>query len=174
MCQEKPHLFFFICCVFLHLAIAVLPVGIMRFQPPILAKVLVQGDVFDCHSFSPFPLPTSISLVASVSDRHNLLKWWKKCGHRSPANRSLARTKLAAIRRISSSLLPQPPAHFSDGTRRILCSGPPPEPRRAVRALLKLPRNFPRSERCRSLSAASVFNVDELRAKGLGFALQIR
>jgi hypothetical protein len=38
----------------------------------------------------------------------------------------------------------------------------------------KLPSNFPRSERCRSLSAASVFNVDELRAKGLGFALQIR
>src|SRR5919206_3479675 len=36
------------------------------------------------------------------------------------------------------------------------------------------PRNFPRSERCCSLSAASVFNVDELIAKGLGFALQIR
>ena len=40
--------------------------------------------------------------------------------------------------------------------------------------MAKLPSNFPRSERCRSLSAASVFNVDELIAKGLGLALQIR
>src|SRR5262245_23447123 len=39
--------------------------------------------------------------------------------------------------RISSSSLPQPPAHFSDCTRRVLCSGPPPEPRRAVCAPLK-------------------------------------
>src|SRR5262245_2529283 len=39
--------------------------------------------------------------------------------------------------RISSSSLPQPPAHFSNGTRRVLCSGPPPEPRRAVCAPLK-------------------------------------
>src|SRR5437763_15670572 len=39
--------------------------------------------------------------------------------------------------RISSSSLPQPTAHFSDGTRFALCSGPPPEPRGAVCALLK-------------------------------------
>src|SRR6266446_9191834 len=38
---------------------------------------------------------------------------------------------------ISSSSLPQPPAHFSDGTRLVLCSGPSPEPRRAECALLK-------------------------------------
>src|SRR5215831_11452120 len=39
--------------------------------------------------------------------------------------------------RISSALLPQLTAHFSDGTRLVLCSGPPPEPRRAVCARLK-------------------------------------
>src|SRR5215831_4289630 len=39
--------------------------------------------------------------------------------------------------RISSPSLPQPPAHFSDGTRLVLCSGPPLEPRRAVCALSK-------------------------------------
>src|SRR5436190_1445393 len=39
--------------------------------------------------------------------------------------------------RISSSSLPQLTAHFSDGTRRVLCAGPLPEPRRAVCALLK-------------------------------------
>ena len=38
----------------------------------------VQGDVFDVHRFSPFPLTTSISRVASLSDRHNLLQSWKK------------------------------------------------------------------------------------------------
>jgi hypothetical protein len=35
------------------------------------------------------------------------------------------------------------------------------------------PSNFPRSERCRGLSAARVFNLNELVAKGLGFPLQI-
>src|SRR5262249_60036928 len=39
--------------------------------------------------------------------------------------------------RLSSSSLPQLTAHFSDSTRLVLCSGPPPEPRRAVGALLK-------------------------------------
>ena len=61
----------------------------------------------------------------------------RKCRHRSPANRSIARAKLAVIMRISSLSLPQPSTHFSDGTRLVLCSGPPPEPRRAVCALLK-------------------------------------
>src|SRR5215813_11028767 len=61
----------------------------------------------------------------------------RKCRHRSPASRSIARIKLAVIMRMSSSSLPQPPAHFSDGTQRVLCSGPPPEPRRAECALLK-------------------------------------
>src|SRR6516164_4858625 len=37
----------------------------------------------------------------------------------------------------------------------------------------KLPSNFPRSE-CRGNPASDVFYVDELIAKGLGFALQIR
>ena len=37
----------------------------------------------------------------------------------------------------------------------------------------KLPSNFPRSERCRGLSAASVFNVDELVTKHPSFPLQI-
>src|SRR5262249_28238734 len=44
--------------------------------------------------------------------------------------------------RISSSSLPQPTAHFSDGTRLVLCSGPPPEPRRAEWALLKTCNQF--------------------------------
>src|SRR5882762_11048289 len=39
--------------------------------------------------------------------------------------------------RISSSSLPQITVHFSDGTRLVRCSGPPPEPRRAVCARLK-------------------------------------
>ncbi len=38
--------------------------------------------------------------------------------------------------------------------------------------LVKIPSNFSRSECCRGLRAARVFNVDELIAEGLGFALQ--
>src|SRR5262245_45092289 len=34
-------------------------------------------------------------------------------------------------------MLSQLTAHFSDGTKLVLCSRPPPEPRRAVSALLK-------------------------------------
>jgi hypothetical protein len=38
---------------------------------------------------------------------------------------------------------------------------------------IKLPSNFPRSERCRGLSAASIFNVDELVTKHPRLPLQI-
>src|SRR5713226_6615821 len=43
----------------------------------------------------------------------------------------------------------------------------------SVLRYLKLPSNFPRSER-RGNPTIDVFDVDELIAKGLGFALQIR
>src|SRR5262245_56520683 len=46
---------------------------------------------------------------------------------------------------ISSSSLPSPPAHFSDGTRLVCCSQHPPEPRRAVCALLKTCNQLHRS-----------------------------
>src|SRR5215510_4678199 len=51
-------------------------------------------------------------------------------------------------------------AHYCKGYKRL---GP----------IAKLPSNFPRSE-CRGNPAIDVFYVDELIAKGLGFALQIR
>ncbi len=50
---------------------------------------------------------------------------------------SIIRAKLAVIMRISSPSLPQRAAHFSDGTGLVYRSGPLPEPRRAVFALLK-------------------------------------
>src|SRR5262249_6331849 len=60
-----------------------------------------------------------------------------KCRDKALENCSIGRTKRTGIMRMSSSSFPQPPAPFSDGTRRVLCAGPPPEPRRAVGALFK-------------------------------------
>jgi len=72
--------------------------------------------------------------------------------------------------RISSASLPQPPTHFSDGTRLVLCAGPSPEPKRAVCALLKTcnqlyPRRIFFFSRFLSWGSrdASAWNVNVLR-----------
>jgi hypothetical protein len=56
---------------------------------------------------------------------------------RWPVHRSITRAKRVVIRRISSSSLPQPTAHFSDGTGLGSRAGPPPEQGRANTVLLK-------------------------------------
>src|SRR5262249_7479996 len=74
--------------------------------------------------------------------------------------------------RLSSSSLPQLTAHFSGGTRLVLCSGPPPEPRRAVWALLKtcnqlmvmassLPKGY--QKKCAGCAVYGVRNVSSER-----------
>jgi hypothetical protein len=61
--------------------------------------------------------------------------------------------------RMSSSSLPQPTAHFSDGTRLVLCSRSPPEPRRAVCALLKTCNQLRGNHRRVPKSLSRVFQV---------------
>src|SRR5262249_38795411 len=65
--------------------------------------------------------------------------------------------------------IPRPAARWEDSTAVPLfpAVGAPRE------GITRFPSNFPRSER-RGNPAIDVFYVDELIAKGLGFALQIR
>jgi hypothetical protein len=63
------------------------------------------------HGFRPSWLP--VFLIATPCGNKG-----RQCRHRSPANRSIARTKLAVILRMSSSSLPQLPAHGSEMSAR--------------------------------------------------------